>query len=298
MKKHKGGAHHIVYGDDVRVVCAQEKDAVLRLQDVRSAVLQQHTTLHLPLQTISPHRGRIHNKTIAAVRQSTKHTTKQKRKQWVEQNAASLTADTAIFIDETPFNFNIIRRRGRSRKGQAALGVVPAIRGKNHTVIAALSPARGLLYYEIHVTAPTDEFINKKSNKTKKTAPKGVDRERFRTFLINLFSILSSKFASSSSSTPLLLFDNARIHTGDIDETIFQTGYRQLRLAAWSPELNPIEYAFSKWKLAYRVLYPATEAAVNDAIKESAKSITAADSQHYFNHTQSLYARVLDLEDL
>ena len=154
-----------------------------------------------------------------------------------------------------------------------------------------------MLYYVYRMFV--QQYCN---NKTKKTGPKGVDRERFRTFLINLFPLLSPPSSSSASSspsfTPLLLFDNARIHTGDIDETIFQAGYQQLRLAPWSPELNPIEYAFSKWKMVYRTFYPSTEAAVDEAIKESAKTITPTDCLHYFNHTQSLYARVLDLEDL
>lgn len=303
VKKAKRIPVHKKYGDEVRaaVVCAQEKDAVLRLRDLASEVKSTLAITPPSLPTLS----RILQQEGFTTKQLQQYAnarstpaTKQKRKEWVELHAASLSADTAIFIDETPFSFNIMRHRGRSKKGEKAVGVVPAIRGRNHTVIAALSPSRGLLHYEIHVTAPTDEFINKKSNKTKKTAPKGVDRERFRTFLIHLFSILASSSPSSPSTPFVLLFDNARIHTGDIEDTIFQTGYTQLRLPAWSPELNPIEYAFSKWKLDFRARYPATEAAVDEAIKQSAKSITSTDSLHYFQHTQALYARTLDLEDL
>jgi DNA-binding transcriptional MerR regulator len=38
--RRKGGAHHVVYGDDVRacVVSAQDRDAVLRLSDLRDEV--------------------------------------------------------------------------------------------------------------------------------------------------------------------------------------------------------------------------------------------------------------------
>ena len=62
--------------------------------------------------------------------------------------------------------------------------------------------------------------------------------------------------------------------------------------------MNPIEYMFSKWKFAYRVLYPPTEEAVDEAIKQSASVIKPQDCKKYFEHTQHLYARALAHEDL
>jgi transposase len=221
---------------------------------------------------------------------------KQKRRDWCRDVSSTLTAETAIFIDESPFSFCITRSRGRSPKGQEAVTTTPAIRGKNHTVIAALSPAHGLVHYEIKVTEPDTEFISKrKGSKKKKTRPKGVTRERFRSFLINLLA----KAPFANSSTPFtLLFDNAKIHLGDIADTIFQAGYVQQLLPSYSPALNPIEYAFSKWKLAYRALHPDSEQAVDDAIHRTAPSITPANCQQWFVHTQSLYDKCLAMEDL
>jgi hypothetical protein len=122
-----------------------------------------------------------------------------------------------------------------------------------------------------------------------------VTRDVFRNFLIHL---LEHPPFSNSSTTFTLLFDNAAIHKGDIQETIFQAGHAQERLLAWSPELNPIEYIFSKWKLAYRVRSPTTDEEVDEAIRASASSITPTDCQRYFEHTQSLYPKALALEDL
>lgn len=182
------------------------------------------------------------------------------------------------------------------------------------TVIAAISPTYGLIYYEIKVTEQEEVFISRrKGSKKKKTGPKGVNREVFRSFLINLFarppfatspsSSSSSSFDSLSSipvpSTPLtLLFDNVRMHLGDIADTIFQTGHVQQLLPAWSPALNPIEYVFSKWKLAYRALHAESEAAVDEAIRQAATTITPINCLHYFKHTQSLYAKCVDMYDL
>ena len=221
---------------------------------------------------------------------------KQKRRDWCRDVGSTLTAATAIFIDESPFSFCITRTRGRSPEGQEAVTTTPAIRGKNHTVIAALSPAHGLVHYEIRVTEPDTEFISKrKGSKKRKTRPKGVTRETFRSFLINMLA----KAPFSNSSTPFtLLFDNAKIHLGDIADTIFQAGYVQQLLPAYSPALNPIEYAFSKWKLAYRALHPDSEQAVDDAIRSTTPSITPANCHQWFVHTQSLYDKCLAMEDL
>ena len=295
-KRHKGGAHHSVYSSAVRdtAVSAQESDAVLRLCDLQQRVQAAHS--------IAPALSTIHQwlvkdgfttKNIQAyANDRNTDRTKDKRAAWCRDVGPLLRADTAVFIDETPFTFTLMRTRGRSRKGQAALGVVPAIRGKNHTVIAAISPARGLIHYEIKCTEPDIAFASKRKGAKKlKTAPKGVTRDTFREFLIHLFPLLGD--------TPhTLVFDNARIHTGDIDETIFQAGHEQLRLPAWSCELNPIEYVFAEWKLAYRVLYPVTDQDVDKAIHKSAKSITPQHCSNSFVHTQSLYAQCIAREDL
>ena len=79
---------------------------------------------------------------------------------------------------------------------------------------------------------------------------------------------------------------------------VFQAGHEHQLLATWSPELDPIEYAFSKWKFAYRALHADSEAAVDDAIHTSSTSIKPQDCQRWFDHTQSLYPKWLALEDL
>jgi hypothetical protein len=72
----------------------------------------------------------------------------------------------------------------------------------------------------------------------------------------------------------------------------------QQLLPSYSPALNPIEYAFSKWKLAYHALHPNSEQAVDDAIRSTAPSITPANCHHWFDHAQVLYAKCLVMEDL
>ena len=300
-KKHKGGNHHAVISDAVKrcITALQTADATLRLQGIANLLDSAFFGGSPCLNTIWRvlHDAGFTTKALsahAAPRNTLR--VKEKRRDWCRDVGSTLTAATAIFIDESPFSFCITRTRGRSPKGQEAVTTTPAIRGKNHTVIAALSPTHGLIHYEIKVTEPDTEFISKrKGSKKKKTRPKGVTRETFRSFLINMLA--KPPFANISTHFTLL-FDNAKIHLGDIADTIFQAGYVQQLLPSYSPALNPIEYAFSKWKLAYRALHPDSEQAVDDAIRRTAPSITPANCQQWFVHTQSLYDKCLAMEDL
>ena len=302
-KKKRGGNHKSVIPASARehVVSAQEHDAALRLRDLADSVQCELHTTPPSLQSISRillEEGFTSKRMQQYANDRNTAATKQKRQEWVQSVGRGLTADSTIFIDESPFNFCIMRSRGRSRRGQPALGVVPAIRGKNHTLIAAISPTLGLLHYTIHVTQPSEEFVSKrKGSKKTKTGPKGVTRDIFRSFLIDLLAKLAS---AAPHRRFTLVYDNARIHKGDIADVIFSAGHEAQPLPPWSPELNPIEYAFSTWKFAYRVHYPATEDAVDPAIRESAASITPAKCEHYFriDHTRSLYDACEALDDL
>ena len=300
-KKPRGGSHHAVYDAAVReqAVSAQDRDAALRLSDIRQ---QLHLSAHSPqpsLRTILrwlQDAGFTTKRMQPYATQRNTAATKEKRAEWVRDVGEPLAADSAVFIDESPFSMTLMRDCGRSRKGVPALGVVPAIRGKNHSVIAAISPTAGLLHYHIHITQPSEEFVSKrKGSKKKKTGPKGVTRDVFRSFLVDLLAL---PFFHDAGKQRTLLFDNARIHLGDIPDVIFSAGHTPQPLASWSPELNPIEYAFSTWKFHYRVHYPATEEAVDPAIRASAASITPAKCEHWFEHARHLYAACLALEDL
>lgn len=300
-KKPRGGSHHVVYATAVReqAVSAQEQDAALRLSDLRQQLHLSASSPQPTLRTISVWLKRAGYTTKRMQPYATKRSaadTKEKRKKWVEDVGSKLTAASAVFVDESPFSMTLMRGCGRSRKGQPAIGVIPAIHGKNHSVIAAISPTAGLLLFHIHVTQPDEEFISKrKGSKKIKTAPKGVTRDVFREFIIDL---LAQPFFHEAGQQRTLLFDNARIHLGDISDVIFSAGHVAQHLATWSPELNPIEYAFSTWKFLYRVHYPPDEEAVDPAIRESAASVTPARCQHWFKHTQGMYAACRRLEDL
>ena len=127
-----------------------------------------------------------------------------------------------IYIDECGYNLWTRRNYGRAPLGERVNRIVGGQRGRNATVIAAISDQVGLLYYEIHFTSVTKEV--------------------FGNFIFQLEVILEDELA-------VLIMDNAPIHNG------LETECPNLQikfLPPYSPFLNPIENSFSVLKSAIK----------------------------------------------
>ena len=123
-----------------------------------------------------------------------------------------------IYIDETGFNMYTRRQYGRAPVGQRVNRIVNGQRGRNTTVIVAISDQVGVVYYEIVVG--------------------GVTGEIFRNFITSLTAILDNERA-------FLIMDNAPSH----NNIHIDSEYQDLKfLPAYSPFLNPIENCFSVLK--------------------------------------------------
>lgn len=123
-----------------------------------------------------------------------------------------------VYIDETGFNLWTKRAFGRGRVGERVNRVVGGNRGRNVTVIAAISDRAGMFYHEIHTVSVTKEI--------------------FIDFMTSLVAVLGEE-------RPVVIMDNAPIHNG------IQGYFPHLQvkyLPAYSPFLNPIENCFSVFK--------------------------------------------------
>jgi transposase len=130
-----------------------------------------------------------------------------------------------VFIDETWAKTNMARPRGRSRRGTRLIAKVPYGHWKTTTFVAALR-CDGL-------TAPTvvDGAMN------------GV------TFL----AYVRQQLAPTLRAGDLVVMDNLSAHkVAGIREAIEAAGARIVYLPPYSPDLNPIELAFSKLKWLLR----------------------------------------------
>ena len=126
-----------------------------------------------------------------------------------------------VFIDETSTSTNMVRLRGRCRRGERLIGRVPQGHWKTITFVAGL-------------------------RHDKMTAPFVVDGPMTRaTFLAYLEQCL----VPTLNRGDIVIIDNLPAHKGiAVQKTIKTARARLLYLPKYSPDLNPIEQAFSKLK--------------------------------------------------
>lgn len=130
-----------------------------------------------------------------------------------------------VFLDETSVNTKLVREYGRSKKGERLKATVPFGHWKTQTFIAGLR-AYGL------------------------TAPWLIDGAMNR----NAFNVyIETQLVPTLSAGDVVILDNLSSHKSPQAEQMIQdTGAWMLFLPPYSPDLNPIEMAFSKLKAHLR----------------------------------------------
>jgi len=83
----------------------------------------------------------------------------------------------------------------------------------------------------------------------------------------------------------IVILDNLSIHLGPrVQQAIEARGCRLLFLPAYSPDLSPIEEAFSKLKTVLRRAGVRTREALQEAIATALDLVTATDALGWFTH--------------
>jgi hypothetical protein len=143
-----------------------------------------------------------------------------------------------VYMDETGFNVWTARTRGRARRGEAAVRIVEGQRGRNLTVILAVSPTLGLVHHAIHERTVRADSIG--------------------DFVSELEELLASE------EPHILLCDNAPAHT-NIDDGVNAPNVVR-RLPRYSPFLNLTELANAdlKAQVKQRMANPQIQAALSD----------------------------------
>jgi len=91
--------------------------------------------------------------------------------------------------------------------------------------------------------------------------------------------------APSLKPGQIVILDNLSIHLGERVRTAIEArGCRLLFLPAYSPDLSPIEEAFSKVKTFLRRQGARTHEALQEAIAQALDLITAQDARGWFTH--------------
>jgi transposase len=136
-----------------------------------------------------------------------------------------LPAKRLIFVDECGAHIALTPLYARAPRGKRAYGSVPCNRGQNTTLIAGLSLSG--------MQAP---FILEGA----------VDTLTFEAYVEQVL-------APSLSPGQIVVLDNLSAHTGErVRQAIEAKGCQVLWLPTYSPDLTPVEEAFSKLKAFLR----------------------------------------------
>lgn len=162
-----------------------------------------------------------------------------------------------IFIDESGVNLAMLRIYARALKGQRARGSKPQKRGKNVSLLTALSLNKVITSSNIYGA---------------------VDGVTFEAFIAN-------KLVPKLWKNACVVMDNAKIHLGEeIRVLIESVGAKLIYLSPYSPEFSPIENFWSKVKANLRKLKARTYKDLLDAIIDSMSKVTQDDIHNWFAH--------------
>ena len=162
-----------------------------------------------------------------------------------------------VIVDESGSNLNLTPRYARAPRGQRAYGYVPRNTPPNTTLIASLTTAG--MGPALLLTGATDTAA----------------------FEVYVEQVLAPSLVPGK----IVILDNLSAHqSGRVRELIAARGCELWYLPSYSPDLSPIEAAFSKLKEALRRAKARTREALEAAIATALDHITAADACGYFTH--------------
>lgn len=208
---------------------------------------QRHDTVaHLEAHELEPQKKSVH----ASERQEAA------RQEFV-QAAQQVEAHRFVFVDESGSHTSMTKLYGWAPKSQRAVQSVPKNRGQNTTIIGALS------------------WLGVQAAMTLEGA---ADTLAFEVFVERVL-------CPSLEPGQIVVMDNLSIHKSTYVRELIENCDCQLWfLPTYSPDLNPIEQAWSKLKAHLRRVQARTHDALQQAIALGLPLITPHHAQAWFKH--------------
>lgn len=162
-----------------------------------------------------------------------------------------------MFVDECGTHIALTPLYARAPRGVRAVGKVPRNYGANMTLIASLS-----------VEGMGEALMLDGAADT-------------RAFEVYIEQVLAPSLLPGQT----VVLDNLSTHqSARVRQAIEARGCRLLFLPSYSPDLSPIEQAFSKLKTWLRRAGARTREALQEAIAQALEFITAQDARSWFTH--------------
>ena len=162
-----------------------------------------------------------------------------------------------MFIDETAVTTKMVRHYGRAPVGERLVAKVPHGHWKTLTLIAAL-----------RVDGVTAPYVIEGA----------MDGAAFLTYVAQVL-------APTLRKGDTVFMDNVRTHkVAGVAEALRTVGAKLRYLPAYSPDLNPIENAYSTIKSALRKAAARTVDALTKVVGKTIKAIAPSQCAGYFRH--------------
>jgi transposase len=159
-------------------------------------------------------------------------------------------------VDESSTNIAMVPRYARAPKGRRALGKAPRNWGKNITLISSIT-TKGM--------GPSMSIQGSS------------DTESFGLYVRNVLAPLLR-------AGQIVLMDNLSVHkAGWVRDLIEQKGCQLWLLPSYSPDLNPIEEAFSKVKNLIRKAKARTLEALFAVTAGALEALSEEDARGFFD---------------
>jgi len=177
-----------------------------------------------------------------------------KRHEWFEEQP-DLDPEKLVFIDETGASTNLARKGGRCRRGRRLRVGVPHGHYKTVTLVAGIR-LRGLV--------------------AAKTYDRPINAALFEEWVENCL-------VPTLSEGDIVVMDNLPAHKRPrVGELIEAAGAELRYLPPYSPDMNPIEKAFSKLKAHLRKIAERTVVALMRTLEKCADIFKATECANYF----------------
>jgi transposase len=170
---------------------------------------------------------------------------------------ADQDASDLVIVDEVGSNIDLTRRYARAPAGERAFGSIPRNTPTNLTLIASL---------QLSGMGPS------------MLLPGGTDTLAFEAYITEVL-------APTLRPGQIVLVDNHSAHKAPrIADVLAKRGCSLWFLPTYSPDLSPIELAFAKIKTILRSIGARTCEALEQAIAQALRQISAAHAASFFRH--------------
>lgn len=179
------------------------------------------------------------------------------RREEFQREMADVALENLVVVDESGVTTSMTRRYGRAPKGERVVDRVPGGRWEVLTVIGAIT-LQGL--------------------RATMTVPSATDGEVFCTYVHKVL-------VPALRPGQVVVLDNLGAHkVPGVRAAIEAAGCRLLYLPPYSPDLSPIEPAWSKMKTLLRAAKHRAQEALERGVGTALQAITAQDARSYFRH--------------